>query len=96
MSACVEAAPPIAAPHSSTDLRAARLAIFEREQLIVDYLNRGVSVADLAVRVAVGDKSYRKEHKCIVKQLTGRCASDEPRLIDGFAQVDAKVARFGA
>ncbi len=38
MSACPEAAAPVAA-------RSPRLAKCEREQLIVDYLNRGVSAA---------------------------------------------------
>ena len=42
------------------DLRAARrLARFEREQLIVDYPNRGVSVARIAARVGVGEKRMR-------------------------------------
>ena len=35
---------------------APRLRKFEREQLIVDYLNRGVSVAEIAARVGVGEK----------------------------------------
>ncbi len=55
LSNCLEDAPPIAAPHSSTDPRAARLAKFEREQLIVDDLNRGVSVAEIAALVGVGN-----------------------------------------
>ncbi len=59
MSACVEAAPPIASSLPSTDSRAARLARFEREQLIVDYPNRGVSVARIAARVGVGEKRMR-------------------------------------
>ncbi|MGO9429476.1 hypothetical protein [Rhodoblastus sp.] len=66
---CLEAAPSIAAPHSSTDLRAARLAKFEREQLIVDTLNRGVSVAELAARVAGGDRPYHEGHKANVKKV---------------------------
>jgi hypothetical protein len=45
VSACLGAASPIAPSHPSTDPRAQRLAKFEREQLIVDFLNRGVSVA---------------------------------------------------
>ncbi len=44
MSACPEAAPP-AASDPPAAARAARLAKFKRQQLIVDTLNRGVSVA---------------------------------------------------
>jgi transposase-like protein len=53
--------PPSDAPvaQSSTEVRAARLAKFEREQLIVDYLNRGVSVAEIAARVGVAEKHMR-------------------------------------
>ena len=36
MSACLEAAPSIAPAHPSTDLRAARLAKFAREQALQD------------------------------------------------------------
>ncbi len=39
--------------------RAARLAKFKREQLIVDYLNRGASVAEIAAHVGVGQKRLR-------------------------------------
>ena len=59
MSACLKAAPPVAPSHPSTDARAARLAKFKREQLIVEYLNRGVSVAEIAARVGVGEKRLR-------------------------------------
>ncbi len=41
------------------DARAARLAQFKREQGIVDYLNRGVSVAEIAARIGVGEKRMR-------------------------------------
>jgi hypothetical protein len=44
MSACVEAASPAVPMSPSTDARAARLAKFERERVIVEYLNRGASV----------------------------------------------------
>ena len=43
----------------SSDARAARLAKFEREQRIVDYLNRGVSVVEMAARVDVSEKRMR-------------------------------------
>ena len=36
--------------------RAARRAKFQREQLIVDFLNRGVAVAEMAARIGVGEK----------------------------------------
>jgi hypothetical protein len=39
--------------------RAARLRKFKREQRIVDYLNRGVSVAEIAARIGVGEKRLR-------------------------------------
>ena len=57
-SACPEAAAPVAA-NPPADARAARLAKFKREQLIVDTLNRGVSVAEIAARVGVGEKRMR-------------------------------------
>jgi len=50
MSDCPDAALPAAPCNPSTDGRAARLAKFERERLIVDTLNRGVSVAEIAAR----------------------------------------------
>ena len=39
--------------------RAARRRKFERERLIVDCLNRGVSVAEIAQRVGVAEKRMR-------------------------------------
>ena len=39
--------------------RAARRAKFERERLIVDYLNRGVSVSEIAQRIGVTEKRMR-------------------------------------
>ena len=39
--------------------RAARRAKFERERLIVDSLNRGVSVAEIAARIGVTEKRMR-------------------------------------
>jgi hypothetical protein len=59
VSACLEAAPPIGPAHPSPVARAARLKTFEREQLIVDYLNRGVSVAEIAARVGLSEKRMR-------------------------------------
>ncbi len=65
MSDCLDPAP-LAALTPSTDARAARLAKFEREQLIVNYLNRGVSVAEIAARVGVGEKRMRASIKEIL------------------------------
>jgi transposase-like protein len=59
LSACLGAAPPLAPSCPSTEARAARLKKFEREQLIVDYLNRGVSVAEIAAQVGTGEKRMR-------------------------------------
>ncbi len=50
---------PAAACIPPSEARAARLAKFKREQLIVDFLNRGVSVAEIAARVGVGEKRMR-------------------------------------
>ena len=41
------------------DAREARLAKFKREQLIVEYLNRGVSIAEIAAQVGVNEKRMR-------------------------------------
>ncbi len=54
----LEAAPP-AACNRPTPTRAARLKKFKREQLIVDYLNRGVAVAEIAARIGVCEKRTR-------------------------------------
>ncbi len=59
MSDCPEAALPAARCDPSADARVARLKTFERDRLIVDDLNRGVSVAEIAARVGVGDKRVR-------------------------------------
>ena len=58
MSACLETASPTAASPPA-DARAAGMAKFKREQLIVEYLNRGVSVSEIAARVGVGEKRVR-------------------------------------
>jgi hypothetical protein len=50
------------------EARAARLAKFEREQLIVDYLNRAVSVAEIATRFDVGEKRMR----AIIREIVAR------------------------
>jgi transposase-like protein len=53
----VRAASALRSPQA--EARAARLAKFERERLIVEYLNRGVSVAEIAMRFDVGEKRMR-------------------------------------
>ncbi len=47
---------------------AARRAKFERERLIVDFLNRGVSVAEIAQRIDVTEKRAR----ALVKEILAR------------------------
>ena len=59
MSEFPDTASPAATFAAPTDARAARLQNFQREQLIVDYLNRGVSVAEIAARVGIGEKRMR-------------------------------------
>ena len=67
MSDCPNAlsAKPLPAP---TDARASRLKKFKREQRIVDYLNCGVSVAEIAARVGVGEKRMR----AIMREILAR------------------------
>ena len=59
MSDCPEAALPAARCDPSADARVARLKTFERDRLIVDYLNRGVWLAEIAARVGAGDERMR-------------------------------------
>ena len=68
LSACLEAAPPAAPSSPSTNARAARLAKFKREQRIVEYLNRGVSVAEIAAQVGVGEKRMR----AVIREILAR------------------------
>uniref|UniRef100_UPI003F9CD2BD hypothetical protein n=1 Tax=Roseiarcus sp. TaxID=1969460 RepID=UPI003F9CD2BD len=81
MSYCAEAAS-AAAPHNPlTDARAARLAKFEREQLIVGYLNRGVSVAEIAARMDVSEKRMRaiiRDPRTGIRGLARRMPADSP------------------
>ena len=53
--------------------RAARRATFERERLIVDSLNRGVSVAEIAARIGVTKKRMRAlVHEILVRRMPRR------------------------
>ncbi len=64
----LEEAAPTAALSPPAEARAARLAKFKREQLIVDYLNRGVSVVEIAARVGLGEKRMR----AIIREILAR------------------------
>ena len=75
LSACLEAAPPVAPSNPSADPRAARLAKFKREQRIVEYLNRGVSIVEIAAQVGVGEKRMR----AIVREIMDRRMPHPPR-----------------
>ena len=54
--------------------RAARRAKFERERLVVDFLNRGVSVAEIAERIGVTEKRMR----ALVKEILARRMAAAP------------------
>jgi len=62
------AAAPAAACIPPSEARAGRLKTFQREQLIVEYLNRGVSIAEIAARVAVGEKRTR----AVIREILAR------------------------
>ncbi len=64
----LEAAMPAVPCSPSSESRAARLKGFERERLIVDYLNRGVSVSEVAAHVGVGEKRMR----AIIREILAR------------------------
>ena len=68
MSDCADAALLAAPLAPSTDARAARLKKFERESLIVDYLNRGASVAEIAARAGVSQKRMR----AVIREILAR------------------------
>ena len=61
---------------------AARLAQFKREQAIVDFLNRGVSVAEIAVRFGVGEQRMR----AVVRDILARRIPETP---EEFAAIRA-------
>ena len=73
MSACLEAVSP-AALNPSIEARAGRLAKFERERLIVEYLNRGVSVREIAAHLGVSEKRMR----AIIREILARRMSAAP------------------
>ena len=61
-------AAPTAAANPPAQARAARLEKFQREQAIVEYLNRGVSVAEISASVGVGEKRMR----AIIREILAR------------------------
>ena len=71
----LEAAAPTAALSPPAEARAARLVKFAREQHIVEYLNRGVSVVEIAARVGVGEKRTR----AIIRDIFARRMPHPPR-----------------
>ena len=76
MSELAEAAAPrpptTARPNAA---RARRVARYERERLIVDYLNRGVGVAEIAARFRVGEKRMR----ATIREIMDRRQPAPPR-----------------
>src|SRR5208282_4558267 len=58
--------PPLPSP--STDARAARLEKFKSEQAIVEYLNRGVSVGEIAARLGFDEEPMR----AVVRDILAR------------------------
>ena len=72
MSASVEIAP--TRDRSIEARRAARLAKFKRERRILDLLNRGVAVAEIAAREGVREKSMR----AIVRDILARRMPEPP------------------
>ena len=83
MSASVAALPGAKArDRSIAGRRAARWEKFERERLIVDFLNRGVSVAEIAGRIGVTEKRMR----ALVREILARRAPAAP---EAFAAIQA-------
>ncbi|MBV8442111.1 MAG: hypothetical protein JO312_16385 [Hyphomicrobiales bacterium] len=95
MPASREAAPPTVASSAPAKACARRLETFRREQLIVDFLNPGVSVAGIAVRVGVGGKRMRS----IIREIVDRRV---PSPAEAFVAVqmsrrnEALMVAFGA
>lgn len=65
---------PLHAPGSRDRRRVARRTRLERERLIVDGPNRGVSIAEIAARIGVTEKGLRPE----IKQILSRRMSVAP------------------
>ncbi len=80
MSECLVADPPDLPARPPGGGRAARLARFKREQRIVDFLNRGVSVAEIAARIGVGEKRMR----AVIREILARRMPNPP---EAFAAI---------
>ena len=68
MSECLAAVQPATPAPPPGVARAARRKRFKREQLIVDCLNRGVSVAEIAGEISVGEKRTR----AVIREILAR------------------------
>src|SRR5271166_1604392 len=92
MSDCPAPALPTAVD-PSTDARAARLEKFKREQQIVDYLNRGVSVPEIAARVGLSEKRMR----AVIREIIARRAPPEEFLAIQMSRLnEALLVAFSA
>jgi transposase-like protein len=75
--------------------RAAPRAKFERERVIVDYLNRGVSVAEIAGRIGVTEKRMR----ALVKEILARrmpAAPEDFAALQASRLNEALMVAYGA
>ena len=68
MTACLADVQPASPAPPPGVARAARRKRFKREQLIVDCLNRGVSVAEIAGEIGVGEKRTR----AVIREILAR------------------------
>ncbi len=75
--------------------RAARRATFERERLIVDSLNRGVSVAEIAARIGVTEKRMRAlVHEILARRMPA--APEDFVALQVSRLNEALLAAYGA
>ena len=75
--------------------RAARRARFERERLIVDFLNRGVPVVEIAGRIGVTEKRMR----ALVKEILARrmpAAPEDYAALQASRLNEALLVAYGA
>jgi hypothetical protein len=72
MSQSVDSVPPAASPDRSIQARRqareARLAKYAREKLIVEYLNRGISIPEMSAQLGVGEKHLR----ALIREILAR------------------------
>ena len=88
---------PAAKPHNRSipARRAARRARFERERLIVDFLNRGVAVVEIAERIGVTEKRMRALVKEILARRTPAALEDYVAL-QASRLSEALLVAYGA